>query len=80
MLTPRGKPSQYYIKRLVGVPGDTLQVRSPQLFINGNCAEEKGMQRVMSGTPQSPKDGYQGYGYRPLLNHPDAPFTQTDRE
>jgi len=26
---------QYYIKRLVGVPGDTLEVREPALFRNG---------------------------------------------
>ena len=30
-----GGPSQFYIKRLVGTPGDTLRVDPPQLFVNG---------------------------------------------
>ncbi len=94
-ITQPGKPSQYYIKRLVGVPGDTLQVRPPQLIINGQCAEEKGMQRVMSGTREQPKDGYRGYGNgaerknydqqvyvdeMTYLNNPDATFTVPQRE
>ena len=40
--------SQHYIKRLVGVPGDHLEVRPPQLWVNGKPAEEFGMQRVAS--------------------------------
>ncbi len=30
-----GQPDQYYIKRLVGVPGDKIEVREPVLFRNG---------------------------------------------
>ncbi len=40
--------SQHYIKRLVGVPGDHLEVRPPELWVNGKPAEEFGMQRVAS--------------------------------
>ena len=48
--------SQHYIKRLVGVPGDTLEVKPPELWINGKPAEEEGMKRVAS------KEGkYTGY-------------------
>lgn len=50
--------TQHYIKRLVGVPGDRLDVRAPDLIINGNKAEEFGINRVMSQ-----KDGYFGYTF-----------------
>lgn len=36
----------HFIKRLVGVPGDTLEIRSPELIVNGAPAHEFGMQRV----------------------------------
>ena len=49
-------PSQFYIKRLAGTPEDTLQVRPPELFINGKRAEGFGFERVMTA-----KDGYNGY-------------------
>ena len=32
---PRINQDEYYIKRLVGVPGDTLEVRQPVLYRNG---------------------------------------------
>lgn len=67
--------SQHYIKRLVGVPGDRLEVRSPILWINGKPAEEFGMQRV--GAMQGPYKGYGNYGFlsqgreRELINRED---------
>lgn len=53
---PPKKPSQFYIKRLVGTPFDQLRVDPPQLFVNGEVAKEFGCARVMSL-----KDGYRGY-------------------
>lgn len=52
-----GDQTQFYIKRLTGLPGDTLRIEPPKLYINGNLAEGFGFERVMSG-----KDGYRGYG------------------
>lgn len=59
--------SQHYIKRLAGVPGDTLDVRPPELFINGAPAQEPGFRRVIDGAKDSPRRrGYYGYqGYSP---------------
>ncbi|WP_226895525.1 signal peptidase I [Luteolibacter marinus] len=37
----------HYIKRLSGVPGDTLEIRPPDLFVNGTISKEPGNLRVM---------------------------------
>ncbi len=52
-----GAPSQYYVKRLAAVPGETLQIDPPRLFINGAIPTERSFLRVMSE-----QDGYRGYG------------------
>lgn len=57
MRVPVEQGSQHYIKRLVGVPGDTLEVRSPELWINDKAAEESGMKRVAAS-----QGAYKGYG------------------
>jgi signal peptidase I len=56
--------SQHYIKRLVGVPGDRLEVKSPILWINGKPAEEFGIKRV--GSMQGLYKGYGNYGFLAL--------------
>ena len=45
---PPGIESQHYIKRLAGIPGDTLRIDSPFLFLNGRQAFERVFQRVMA--------------------------------
>ncbi|MDP3848931.1 MAG: signal peptidase I [Luteolibacter sp.] len=39
----------HYIKRLCGVPGDTLSIQTPNLLVDGNIAREPGIQRVIRG-------------------------------
>ena len=39
----------HYIKRLCGLPGDTLSIQSPNLLIDGKIADEPGIQRVIHG-------------------------------
>jgi signal peptidase I len=39
----------HYIKRLVGVPGDTLSIDSPDLLVDGKAAVEPGILRVIRG-------------------------------
>ncbi|CAN5601821.1 hypothetical protein BH09VER1_BH09VER1_20700 [soil metagenome] len=48
--------SQHYIKRLAGLPGDTLRIADRMLYINGKIPDTWAFQRVMSG-----KNGYNGY-------------------
>jgi len=74
-------PSQFYIKRLAGLPGDTLQIRPPELFINGNRASGFGFERVMAA--QGEYDGYSNGSRSPmgsimpmnLLTSPDSNVT-----
>jgi signal peptidase I len=61
----------FYIKRLAGLPGDTLRINPPKLWANGKVAEGYGFQRVMSA-----KSGYRGYGLGArYLSSADSPFT-----
>jgi signal peptidase I len=39
----------HYIKRLCGVPGDTLSIQPPNLLVSGKIAKEPGIQRVIRG-------------------------------
>lgn len=49
---------EFYIKRLVGLPGDKLQVKTPALLVNGKEAEEPTIQRVIKGVPPFNREGY----------------------
>src|SRR6266404_4674923 len=51
-----GDQTQFYIKRLAGLPGDSLRIEPPKLYVNGKVAEGFGFQRVMEA-----RDGYRGY-------------------
>lgn len=44
-LDPR-QGSQHYIKRLAGLPGDTLEIKPPFLYVNGEKGKEPGFARV----------------------------------
>lgn len=69
---PAGIDSQHYIKRLAGMPGDTLRISPPQLFINGALPSEWVFQRVIAA-----KDGYRGYCnffQATYLTSPDSTF------
>ena len=48
--------SQHYIKRLCGMPGQTLRIAPPELFIDGKIPGLFVLQRVMSM-----RDGYEGF-------------------
>jgi signal peptidase I len=60
----------FYIKRLAGLPGDTLRIDPPKLYVNGNVAEGYGFIRVMSA-----KLPYRGYAPgRDYLAEPKSSF------
>jgi signal peptidase I len=51
----------HYIKRLAGVPGDTLSIEKPYLLVDGKVAQEPGLRRVMEAK------GDYDVGYLPAL-------------
>ena len=48
----------HYIKRLAGLPGDSLSIDSPTLLINGKVATEPSLVRVMKGQAPYNPEGY----------------------
>lgn len=62
----------HYIKRLCGLPGDTLTIREPQLYVNGEPAQEWQICRVAER-----KAPYNDTGYNALSqgSHPLAYIT-----
>src|SRR5213080_3742266 len=66
-----GDQTQFYIKRLAGLPGDTLRIEPPKLYINGKIAEGFGFARVMSA-----KAPYAGYALgRDYLAAPNSTYS-----
>jgi signal peptidase I len=64
-----GQP--FYIKRLAGLPNDSLRIDPPLLYINGHLAQGYGFRRVMQA-----QNGYRGYGPgRDYLANADRTFT-----
>jgi len=71
-------PSQFYIKRLAGLPGDQLRIAKPALFINGEPAKEAPFRRVIDQL----EPDYKGYcngstlGFSSgILAEPDISYT-----
>ena len=61
----------YFIKRLAGLPDDTLRINPPSLYINGEPAKGYGFERVMQAKPP-----YRGYSLgREYLSRPAQTFT-----
>jgi signal peptidase I len=56
-----GSGSPFYIKRLAALPGDTLRIDPPLLYVNGRVADGFGFQRMMGAIPP-----YHGYSDGPL--------------
>ncbi len=78
---PPGMGSQYYIKRLAGLGGQTLRIDPPDLYINGHIPSVPVLRRVMSD-----RDGYRGYSNRsagggafPILGSPEEEFNMPRR-
>lgn len=75
----------HYIKRLCGVPGDTLEIKTPNLWVNGLVAKEPGIERVAAHQGDySQNRGYiladpGAYGYELPLQRPDSKFTLKDQ-
>ncbi|MDH4470038.1 MAG: signal peptidase I [Verrucomicrobiae bacterium] len=69
--------SQYYVKRLAGLAGQTLRIDPPRLFIDGSTPHQAGFLKVISAI-----HGYRGYSNgtasgdsSPYLGSPEETFT-----
>jgi signal peptidase I len=68
-----GQP--FFIKRLAGVPNDTLRIDPPLFYVSGKLAEGFGFGRVMGA-----KDGYRGYALgRDYLSDPTKTYVIPER-
>ncbi|NWK54854.1 signal peptidase I [Verrucomicrobiaceae bacterium N1E253] len=56
----QANPGSHYIKRLAAVPGEELEIKGNDLYIDGQRAQDPGFLKVMSE-----REGYH-YGYKPI--------------
>jgi signal peptidase I len=50
ILRPPFDPEEYYIKRLIALPGDTVEVKDGQTYVNGTALEEPYIKEAPSYT------------------------------
>ena len=69
-----------FIKRIVGTPGDTVQVRGQQVLINGQVLDEPYVRRNPGALSHISSPGFCGYAYacEPLVVPADSYFVMGD--
>jgi signal peptidase I len=69
-----------FIKRIIGTPGDVVQVRGRQIFVNGKALEEPYVRRVDSPLAHGGDPTFCGfaYGCDPTTVPPDSYFVMGD--
>ena len=77
---PQAMPDQsnasHFIKRLCGLPGDTIEIRQPELLINGKPAEESTIQRVADCKAPYNSTGYNRASEPVVSILPGTPYSQ----
>ncbi len=73
----KGRPiSTHYIKRMVGMPGERLQIRPPELLVNDEPVKEpEGIRRIAECDP-----GYAGYQLDARMCSPDVSAVMGEEE
>jgi len=69
-----------FIKRIVGTPGDTVQVRGQQVLINGQALDEPYVRRNPGALSHTSSPSFCGYAYacEPLVVPADSYFVMGD--
>jgi signal peptidase I len=73
------EPERDFIKRVIGLPGETLEVRHKRVYINGKLLEEPYVHYLLPPRPndqESPFDKRENYG--PVTVPPDQYFVMGD--
>jgi len=73
------EPERDFIKRVIGLPGETLEVRHKRVYINGELLEEPYVHYLLPPRPndqESPFDKRENYG--PVTVPPDQYFVMGD--
>lgn len=47
------QPSQFFIKRVIGLPGDNIEIKSGSVWINGNAFEENYLPQSLATAPDA---------------------------
>ena len=68
----------HYIKRLVAVPGDSIQIGSPDIYINGALAQEETIQRVAKKGNDKKGRPYTGFQNAPRGEPWNSPFSSRE--
>lgn len=77
---PDQSKAHHFIKRLCGLPGDTLEIEAPRLLVNGSPAAEKTIARVAAGLPPYNPTGYNALNiFRDARIYSKAFFHEGDR-
>lgn len=53
---PPNQPNAYFIKRIIGLPGDSIEIRGSDVLINGNVVDEP---YVLSGSDHPLRDNFE---------------------
>jgi len=69
-----------FIKRIIGTPGDTVQVRGQQVLVNGNALDESYVRRNPNPLSHTGSPSFCGYAYacEPLVVPPESYFVMGD--
>ena len=73
---PDQSNASHFIKRLCGLPGDTIEIRQPELLINGKPAEESTIQRVAACKAPYNSTGYNRASEPVVSILPGTPYSQ----
>ncbi len=61
-----GDESRDYIKRVIGLPGETIQIRMQEVYINGEKIADKHARHTQAPDPDNPRDNFPPAGNPPF--------------
>jgi signal peptidase I len=79
VFTPPGERDRY-VKRIVGVPGDVLEMRENRLFVNGKRAVYRDLEPTLHGDARRAAPGRNWFGTEMVAGRAHAVMLSPDRE